>query len=226
MKRPAAPPLLFVSVLLIAICLGLPPRLPRNIGIAAADIYRWTDADGVTHLSDSPPGAASRPPNAVTVKAYAEPERETGGPPPPSPDERRGEAVIPFAKNSGGIIVVDALINRSVPARLVVDTGATVITITRELARRLSHSSLSSPGAVTLEGLGGTMQGQSILIPRLDVGNVGRDHVPAVVMSDAGGFRGPFDGLLGMNFLGEFELAVDYENNWIVLKEKNRSSRY
>lgn len=138
---------------------------------------------------------------------------------------RRGESVIPFTKNSGGIIVVDALINRSVPARLVVDTGASVITITEELARRLSHSPLSSPEAVTIEGIGGATQGRSILIPRLDVGNVGRDHVPAVVMSAGSGFRGPFDGLLGMNFLGEFELAVDYENNWIVLKEKSRSSR-
>jgi clan AA aspartic protease (TIGR02281 family) len=225
MKHPAAPPLLFACILLIALCLGLLPQLPRDIGIAAADIYRWTDADGVTHLSDAPPAAASHRPNAVTVRTYSEPQRETKGSPAPSPDEHRGEAVIPFTKNSGGIIVVDALINRSVPARLVVDTGASVITITEELARRLSHSALSSPEAVTIEGLGGTMQGRSILIPRLDVGNVGRDHVPAVVMSGGSGFRGPFDGLLGMNFLGEFELAVDYENNRIVLKEKNRSSR-
>jgi len=225
MKRPAGPPLLLACILLIALCLNLPPRLPRNIGIVAADIYRWTDVDGVTHLSDSPPAAASSPPNAVTVRTYSEPQREPEGAPAPSLDEHRGEAVIPFTKNSGGIIVVDALINRSVPARLVVDTGASVITITEELARRLSHSPLSSPEAVTIEGIGGATQGRSILIPRLDVGNVGRDHVPAVVMSAGSGFRGPFDGLLGMNFLGEFELAVDYENNWIVLKEKSRSSR-
>ena len=189
--------------------------------VYAAQMYLYKDSDGVTHLSDAPPVIPSWQQNEVRVRNYT--EYQTGNT--TSPPTLRKDYTIPFAKNRGGIIVVDAMINRSIMARMLVDTGASVIMITKELASRITHTSRSSPEAVTIEGLGGSIQGEFMMIPRLEIGNVARENIAAVVMKKGAGFKGPFDGLLGMNFLGDFELSIDYANSLIIMKEKDHLKR-
>ena len=49
-------------------------------GAASAQLYRWTDADGKVHITDTPP-----PPNARNVQKKAAPAPSTSAPSPVEP---------------------------------------------------------------------------------------------------------------------------------------------
>ena len=103
--------------------------------LKAAEFFRWIDPNGVVHFTDnlhSIPEA--RRATAVRIK----------GQQPPRPAEPSkvapaivAKASIPFEKH-GQVVVVEVMLNKSVPAKLVVDTGATYTMISAATAKELS----------------------------------------------------------------------------------------
>jgi aspartyl protease family protein len=130
--------------------------------------------------------------------------------------DAQGSAHIKYEVTAVGIIV-SADVN-GVPARLLVDTGATVTTITADLAAR-AKAKMSDQGRSVVTTVNGQIE--------LDAGRVGYLAVSGAKLNDAPVFvhreRAPFgagvDGLLGMSFLGNYKTRID--NGTLALEPNN-----
>ena len=194
----------FTTVLLIAgLLLAMLPDASR------ADIYRWIDASGTMHYASSLENIPAAYRNRVEIiAAYQRPE---AGPDLPE------EHVIHFAKASDGIILVDVLLNDGVKARMVLDTGASLVVISEALSRKLGRDTATGAGRIILKTAGGEIEGRPAMIDRIELGSAVREGVRAVVNGHHDVFQG-FDGLLGSSFLDGYKLTIDYQNGAIHLR--------
>ena len=111
------------------------------------------------------------------------------------------------ARWSNGHAVVDVRINGGGTARLLLDTGATLVTLHEPAARRLGVRHDTSLTATTILADGRRTTVWPVFIERLDVGEATSWHVAAVVMPGDG--EDGVDGLLGMSFLRDYTVRVD-----------------
>jgi clan AA aspartic protease (TIGR02281 family) len=186
--------------------------VPRS---QAADFFRWIDHNGVVHFTDnihSIPEA--RRATAVRIK----------GQQPPRPAEPSkvspatvAKASIPFEKH-GQVVVVEVMLNKSVPAKLVVDTGATYTMISAATAKELSIDPERTPRTMPFQTANGVIQAplanlESVIIGGMEVKNLTtaiHDAVPSAQVA----------GLLGLNFLSNFRLDIDTEKGILHLEKK------
>jgi clan AA aspartic protease (TIGR02281 family) len=169
---------------------------------STADTYRWIDANGVTHLSDNPPDipAAYRK-NIQTIKDY---------------QEQSDGYSIPFERTPSGLILVDVMLNGSVSARMVFDTGADIVVITEKLAKKLNQEITGGGEEIKLHTSCGDVIGQFFVLNKIELGNVSKKNVRSVITPDASSLSN-FDGLLGLSFWGDFKITVDYKKNEIMI---------
>jgi predicted aspartyl protease len=173
-----------------------------TVAPAAAQYYRWTDDQGISHFTEGldniperhraravPLGLRSAPPQAGEVTAR-----------PPA------ETVIRFTP--GRHILVDARVNNGVSARLILDTGA--------------GSTLLSPRVLAAAGVSltqGTVTGRTrgmardaevevtqVLVDSLEVGEA---RVARLLVSAYDMGMPDVDGLLGQDFLARFNVSID-----------------
>jgi clan AA aspartic protease (TIGR02281 family) len=108
--------------------------------------------------------------------------------------------------------------DRTVEATLILDTGASITLINKELAERLNiNLNRSARASVHVVG-GGVVQAWHARLDRVTVGEQTRTGVDVAVVQDSGAFM--FEGLLGMNFLRSFKYSIDFSNqviNWTPL---------
>ena len=98
-------------------------------------------------------------------------------------------------------ITTRAKVNGADVGTFVVDTGASYVTLSAEYAARLK---LSSPAAtVLISTAGGVRSGQLLTLDSVRVQDLEATRVPAVILSEIGP---GIDGLLGLSFLGRFDL--------------------
>jgi predicted aspartyl protease len=124
----------------------------------------------------------------------------------------RRSAPIPF-ETVEGLIVVQARINRGLPAAFVLDTGATVTLLNdrfvreRRLQRERNRAQLASIGS------GALRPASLVRLERIEVGPATATGQRAVVQ-DLRTFerllRRPVAGVLGYSFLGHYRLVIDY----------------
>jgi hypothetical protein len=123
----------------------------------------------------------------------------------------RGAVIVPI-HFSGRSVIVPVTFNHAVTANLVLDTGAAMTMITDKLAANLR---LPSIGSNVLVGIGGTVLAQ---VARVDSVKVGDAEIADMPISIHDPFRNPsFEGLLGMDFLGRFQVAVDPVKKLLIL---------
>ena len=188
--------------------------LLAGVAPASAQLYRWTDGDGVPHYTNS---LESVPPaHRLSARELAAPSARGG-----SPDQPDDAAVIAFT--AGAPIVVTAYLN-GVPLRLLVDTGASRTVIA---PAALARAGFPSEGGrpIRIVGVTGTAGAREVTVPLLEVahGRVGpltvvahavaTNESRATVSGDA-----TLDGLLGRDVLQFFTLAVDAAAGQAVLK--------
>lgn len=113
--------------------------------------------------------------------------------------------------------VVDATI-QNLDLRLLLDTGASITTLTPNAARRLNIDYAQSQ-SITLATAGGMVVAPLIEVSGFAVGEaaVERLQVGILPMSSTA----DFDGLLGMNFLRQFASSIDQQAGLLYLAEKN-----
>jgi predicted aspartyl protease len=195
LRTHAAPGRAAGRVLLAALALAA-----LSPGPAAAQVYRWTDDQGVIHYSTG---------------IESVPERHRGGAemllaptapatPPASPAAAPAGAVtIPFAP--GGPIRVSARINGAGPVTLVLDTGADRTMVS---PAALAQLGIVPPGTLGAEvrGVAGAARADVLWVSSLEVGEAALGPM-AIVALDAG-VPGA-DGLLGRDFLGAFTVTID-----------------
>jgi clan AA aspartic protease (TIGR02281 family) len=185
-----------------AVCIGFflaalicPPH-------SSADIYRWTDPSGTVHIADNPTDVPAQ---------YRKDLKITGG------TEKAGKgAEIPFERTSSGLIVVEAVLNGAVKARMVLDTGADIVVITEELSKKLRQNISQEGETIKLHTNCGEVRGISFVVNKIELGNAGKENVRSVITPDDFALSG-FEGLLGLSFLGDFRITVDYQKGKIMI---------
>ncbi|MBU0571343.1 MAG: retroviral-like aspartic protease family protein [Candidatus Omnitrophica bacterium] len=116
-------------------------------------------------------------------------------------------------------IQVNALLNDTVSIRLIVDTGANVVSIPPHAARKLGIQ-LSRKNAVSVKLADGSMgQAIPVTLKSLKVGNAEALNVKAVVAIGEQG-KPQTVGLLGMSFLNGFHVKLDTDKNILTLIKK------
>jgi clan AA aspartic protease (TIGR02281 family) len=193
---------------LVVLPLGIPFLLFLVVLLpfdSAADTYKWVDGSGIIHLSDNPPDI---PPayrkNVQIVKEYKERSKDTA---------------IPFERAPSGLILVDAVLNGNISTKMVFDTGADIVVITEKLAGKLNQDIAGSGEEITLHTNCGDISGQTFSLNKIELGSVSKANVRSVIAPVEASLSG-YDGLLGLSFLGDFKITVDYKKNKIMMSRE------
>ena len=116
-------------------------------------------------------------------------------------------------------IIVPVSINGRAPVFLLLDTGASTVTLSRALADRMGINWRGGYKVTASMADGRTSTGYSILLKSVAVGDFRADNVRAVVLEEPPA-KG-VDGLLGMSYLQRFHLRIDPANKKFVLQKIN-----
>ncbi len=128
---------------------------------------------------------------------------------------KREERLTTLVAVQGNQVYVPVLIGyrgRNVRATLLLDTGASIIALHRSLAERLNVTDAVS-GYARIAG-GGKVKTDYIRLDFVRVGPHSKRDLYAGIL-DFQGPPGPYEGLLGMNFLRDFPHSIDYRNRVI-----------
>lgn len=123
---------------------------------------------------------------------------------------------IALSKSSGGLLT-EVMLNDKVSCVMIVDTGASVVSITRDIAGQLGMDLSGAHKDVELILADGSLvKAKAVSLKSVRVGDSKAEDVLAVVVDNppAPGV----DGLLGMSFLGNFSVRVDSANNELILE--------
>ena len=183
---------LFSLALLLAV-LGIVPE-------ASAQMYRWTDDRGQVHYGqglDSVPRQYRDSARLLSFPAAPPEPKPAGSATPP------GTAQIRFTP--GQPIWVSARINDTGSAQLMLDTGASVTTISPRVLEQLGVSSRSAVRG-SIRGVTGTADALLVVLDSIEV--AGATAGPMRVVSHDSEL-GQGDGLLGRDFLDRFTVNID-----------------
>jgi len=124
---------------------------------------------------------------------------------------------IACAKYGNGI-VVDVVLNGTVKAALVVDTGASSVVISKAIADQLDIAESKKGKRVRVTLAGGKMTTAiPIILESVEVGNFKAKNVMAAIMEKAQDAH--IDGLLGMSFLSNFLVRIEPNSGTLILEE-------
>ena len=131
--------------------------------------------------------------------------------PPPAAELRQlhGAGVI-LDRQPDGHFYADAEINGT-SIRMLVDTGASGIALTRDDARKAGIGISIGMPEVVGQGAGGAVKGEYVMLDRISLGSEAATGVPAVVL-DGGG-----QSLLGQSFLQQFA-SVEIRDDRMMLR--------
>jgi clan AA aspartic protease (TIGR02281 family) len=203
-----------VKTLIAAVLLQI-PLLVLVSRLQPADFFRWIDHNGVVHFTDNFHNIPqARRPTAVRIKGQ-EPLR------PAEPSKVSpatvAKASIPFEKR-GQVVVVEVMLNKTLPVKLVVDTGATFTMISAATAKELSIDPQQAPRTMPFQTANGVIQAplanlESVMVGGMEIKNLTaaiHDAVPSTQVA----------GLLGLNFLSNFRLDIDTDKGVLHLEKK------
>jgi len=130
-----------------------------------------------------------------------------------APSARSEPFSVTFAADSQGQFLVEPIVN-GIRLRMLVDTGASLVVLSREDARRLGINPAPADFWATVSTANGAIQVAPVLLKEIKVGELSVHGVPAAVLPD----NKLQVGLLGMSFLSKlshFEVA----SGRLVLKQ-------
>lgn len=111
------------------------------------------------------------------------------------------------AKATGDVILVKASIN-GVVGKFIVDTGASLLSVTRDFAKRANMNVLEK-STIRLQTANGVVTAKRSLADTVALGKVSANGVGAVVMTESDNPLGnQIDGLLGQSFLSRFHVTL------------------
>ncbi len=118
-------------------------------------------------------------------------------------------------------LMVEALLNEKVKAVLILDTGASLVVISRRIGEELGVD-LSDTKTNVMEmhlADGKRTPGKVVVLDSVRIQDVEVRQVKAVVMLEEVAHPGARDGLLGMSFLSRFNLKTDLKNMKMTLEK-------
>jgi predicted aspartyl protease len=115
-----------------------------------------------------------------------------------------------------GVPVVQVLVNGTGPYPFVLDTGANVTVIKRQLLRNLNMPGIAS---VTIAATLGDSPHQRTEAATLAIAGLSVEHIEINALEDGqlGALEGHVQGILGENFLKYFDLLIDNDHHALTL---------
>ncbi len=165
-------------------------------------LLAWASGLGAGWLSTTKASEAQQllPRMGETTREFE--ARKSGVPAPARTSESNSITVLPSA---GGHFHVETTVNGS-PLRMMVDTGATVVALTKEDARRIGVNPTPADFKVIISTANGNVRAAPILLKEITIGEISVRNVGAVVQPDSL----MQESLLGMSFLSKlshFEIS-------------------
>lgn len=200
------------TVLAFALGVALVTAMPNP---ATAQIYRWVDDSGNAHYVDGLDNVPQRYRSRATSLGLRNTPASAQTGAPAEKAAASGATTIRF--RSGERIIADARINGRARARLLLDTGAdrTVIAPRALVAAGVSITRGTTAGQIV--GATGATEVQAVTIESLEVGEA-RVTKLAVVSHDVN--QPGIDGLLGRDFLGQFNVSIDSNRGQVTISPK------
>jgi clan AA aspartic protease (TIGR02281 family) len=119
--------------------------------------------------------------------------------------------------SQGGHVVVSSLINGKARVRLIVDTGASTVMLTRKAADLAGIRPAAGGAQVSVKVADGrVVQADAVVLDSLAIGGKIAQGVEAAILPD---FEEGIDGLLGMSFLKRFDVRVDSGAGKLILRD-------
>lgn len=165
---------------------------------AAAELYQWTDANGVRHYTSD---------LATIPEAYREATRDMGSPrvrEAPAGETRRSADAEVMRFKGGAPVVAPVSIN-GVALRLMVDTGADRTVISPAAAARTGLA-VDAERPVRILGVAGSAMANEMVVTHMDVAGARVGPLRVIVLDTP---ADSLDGLLGRDVLDFFTLTVD-----------------
>ena len=110
-----------------------------------------------------------------------------------------GKFEVKIKRRDSNIPVVDVLFNNSIPFEMMFDTGASIITLTPQMAIALG---IEEEGKVPLSTAGGTVIGSKGRVKTVKVGNIVANNLGVVISPSLS------VGLLGQNFYSDYDVTI------------------
>lgn len=120
---------------------------------------------------------------------------------------------LELQRNADGHFYADVLVNGT-SLHMLVDTGASVIALSREDAAAASIATSIGMNDVVGEGAGGDVKGEYARLDNVELGPLSAQRLDAVIL-DSGG-----QSLLGQNFLEKFN-SVQIEGDRMILRRNS-----
>jgi clan AA aspartic protease (TIGR02281 family) len=134
-------------------------------------------------------------------------------------EEERMPKKVEFFQAGQGIIL-NVTLNRKVEASLVLDTGASLIMLRKNMAEKLGINldKLKPDAKLTLAD-GRKIDAKHIILESVEAQGVEAENVEAAILLEEVGEINFGDGLLGMSFLGRFNFKVDQKEKKLILEK-------
>ena len=187
-------------------------RFASEADKAAYDIYLYYSPDYLkARVEEEASAAASaKEPGKELVKKGERAERET------KEEAKELQTIVQFS-TSNGHMVVPVLLNDIAEARVVFDTGAEITVLSRRTAESLGLRP-GSERPVRLQTIAAQVQAPVALLSSIQCGGARQTNLPVAVVDVQLGRQ--VDGILGMDFLGNYTIRIDNEVSRIVLKPR------
>lgn len=193
-----------------------------------AAIFSYKDDKGAIHFTDDiskiPEEFREGEKGFRKHKESRGTHRTTPAPFSPEPIETPGsfstleEVQVPLIPVSGGNFLVDVLLDGRVKARLMLDTGASFITLSEEIGQKLGVFSSGSSAEMPFNTAGGEEWMPLVALQTVSAGDAQSQLVEASIAKHIK----DIDGLLGMSFLGDYRFEIDRTNKLMTLKPPNK----
>lgn len=118
-------------------------------------------------------------------------------------------------ERDGHTLLVDVMLNDSVPARMIFDTGAGATTISRALAERLGLDVNKESSSFAILADGSTVSTVPFVLDSVRLGDAVREDVDVSMIDQSPGEG--IDGLLGMSFLKFFTVQFSGDQDSVQL---------
>jgi clan AA aspartic protease (TIGR02281 family) len=127
---------------------------------------------------------------------------------------------VSFTHGLSGLMVKVRL-NDKVNAQMVLDTGSSLVIITKNIAAKLgiNLAAIKKPQMKAQVADGRTVNVKLVTLESMEVQGITAKKVEAAVLLDDAGELGFGDGLLGMSFLRRFNFKVDQKEKKLTLEK-------
>jgi len=171
---------------------------------ASADFFQYTDKDGTVVIVDD---------EGKIPEKYRKKAKTTRS----VTSANSARTAVKIQNNKVFVPVTLSYRNKTVDATMLLDTGASITTISIDVAKRLGIRPESTELGISRVADGRMLQTFVTSLDYLAVGPKMKGNVQVSIMPSSGPPL-PFDGLLGMNFLGDYSYHLDVNNemiNWM-----------